>query len=667
MIICHTKKQMKQKIRGITLISLIITVVVIFILAGTSIGILTSDNGILKNGNKTKEQAEIREEKDILKLCAVSALGANTVEGILKEDLEYYLDQNIGDEDYILEEQDGNFLVTFLEKEDGNINRGRQYKILGDATILEENEENLIIKLQPNSIPGLQIGEHADISIITNMNGNITWTSSNTNVCSIMEDETNDSKIQIIGKEPGTSQIVATVEQDGITRTAYCNIEVIETQAIRVVSVEIEKSKDVIDLSEEDKTMQLTAILNPTFANSGTDLTWISSNTNVLDVDENGLVTGKSNGTATVTVTTSNNKTATCDITVQTSPTGLTLDKTEITINLSGNREQKLIANIQPQEANVNTGITWTSSDSNIAKVDQTGLVTGNANGTATITATTENGKKAQCTVVIKTGITSVILNEENLILKPGETTKLTAMIEPNNFNLQESLKWTSSDTSIASIKTSGNNQTSCEITAKTPGEVTITVQNQDGTIKDSCTILVLPKVFGTNSKYSLKAYFNSGYELVYEEVPREECKVVPYRDCKFPWFDENAWGDDHYYGGNNPFLDSICPIKYKKECETVYETEAVYKYTGDRGWKDGNATINFQLSSYVPVEKLKLEKNGISQVNVGNIQVVDQSSGKYKISLTTSSERFSDGSISLKYVEGSTSIELYKWTISCK
>ena len=182
MIICHTTKQMKQKIRGITLISLIITVVVIFILAGTSIGILTSDNGILKNGNKTKEQAEIREEKDILKLCAVSALGANTVEGILKEDLEYYLDQNIGDEDYILEEQDGNFLVTFLEKEDGDINRGRQYKILGDATILEENEENLIIKLQPNSIPGLQIGEHADISIITNMNGNTTWTSSKTNV-----------------------------------------------------------------------------------------------------------------------------------------------------------------------------------------------------------------------------------------------------------------------------------------------------------------------------------------------------------------------------------------------------------------------------------------------------------------------------------------------------
>ena len=56
---CHTTKEMEQKIRGITLISLIITVVVIFILAGTSIGILTSDNGIFKNGNEAKEQTEI--------------------------------------------------------------------------------------------------------------------------------------------------------------------------------------------------------------------------------------------------------------------------------------------------------------------------------------------------------------------------------------------------------------------------------------------------------------------------------------------------------------------------------------------------------------------------------------------------------------------------------
>ena len=82
---CHTTKEMEQKIRGITLISLIITVVVIFILAGTSIGILTSDNGIFKNGNEAKEQTEISEEKNILKASAVSALSASSSEGILKD------------------------------------------------------------------------------------------------------------------------------------------------------------------------------------------------------------------------------------------------------------------------------------------------------------------------------------------------------------------------------------------------------------------------------------------------------------------------------------------------------------------------------------------------------------------------------------------------------
>ena len=641
---------MKQKIKGITLISLMITVIVILILTGVSIGMLTSENGILNNGDTAKENTEISEEKNILKASAVSALGANSAEGIIKEDLEYYLDQNIGDEDYILEEQDGQFLVTFIEQideEDGTINKGRQYKILEDATILEADEEYLIFKLQPNSIPDLEIGEFAEITAVTNMDGVITWTSTNPDVCSIQEDDINDSKIQIIGREMGVSQIVATVEKDGITRTAYCNIKVIETQAIRVLSVEIEKPKDVIDLSEEDKTMQLTAIFTPSIANSGTDLKWTSNNTNILDIDENGLVTGKSNGTAKVTVTTSNNKTATCDITVQTSPKGITLDESEITLNLSGTKEQKLNVIYEPQETNANKEITWTSSDSNIVEVDETGLVKAKANGTATITATTENGKTAKCTVNVTTGITAVAISEDNIILKPGDKKTITALIEPNDLNLTEDLNWTSSDTSVASITTSGNSQISCEITAKTPGQVTITAQNPSGTVKDSCTILILPTVSGTNSKYTLKARYESRYENVCHSEPYKTCKQVAYEDCS----------------GFGSWLIG-CKTKYREECTTSYRRECDYEYVGQT-LVNGSTTINFQLSSYISTDKLKLEKDGISQVNVGNIQVVNQANAKYKINLTTSSQNFTAGTLSLKYIEGTNSIELYKWTIS--
>lgn len=635
---------MKEKNRGLTLISLVITVVILLILAVTSISILTSENGLIRNGFFAKESTEITEEKNILKASAVSALSSNSMEGIKEEDLEYYLDQNVGDEDYILEKQDDSYLVTFIE-DSGNkreLNKGRQYIILNDATVLEADEEYLVFKLQPSSIPSLEIGDKAEISAVTNIDGQITWTSSNTDVAIIEEDETDNKRIEVVGREIGTTQIVAVIEKDGITKTVYCNAEVIETQKIKVLSVEIEKTKEIIDLSEEDKTIQLTAIINPSFANSGTELTWTSSDTNVATVDETGLVTGVGNGTATITVTTSNDKTDSCDITVQTSPTGIALNKTSTILDLSGTKEEKLVATIEPQEANVQNKITWTSSDTNIVTVDQTGLITGISNGTATITASTENGKTAECTVVVRTSITEIALNQNNITLKPGEKTTITASIKPDNLTLTEELTWTSSNTSVATISTSGTYKTTCDVTTNTPGQVTITAQNPSGTIKQTCTILVLPTVSATNAKYTLKAYYESVYDYDCDSVPYQDCKQVSYKDC---------------------FLFIFCSTKYRTECTTKYRSECGYEYAG-QALRSGSTTISFQLSSYIPVDKLKLEKTGISQVNVGSIQVTDQTNGKYKISLSTSSTSFTSGQLSLKYVDGNTSIELYKWEI---
>ena len=102
---------------------------------------LTSENGILNNGDTAKENTEISEEKNILKASAVSALGANSAEGIIKEDLEYYLDQNIGDEDYILEEQDGQFLVTFIGRNRKTVERGRVFKLEHTLDGIEEPVE----------------------------------------------------------------------------------------------------------------------------------------------------------------------------------------------------------------------------------------------------------------------------------------------------------------------------------------------------------------------------------------------------------------------------------------------------------------------------------------------------------------------------------------------
>lgn len=135
-------------------------------------------------------------------------------------------------------------------------------------------------------------------------------------------------------------------------------------------------------------------------------VTWKSSNPAVATVDANGKVTAKSLGMADITVTTKDGGyTATCRVGVVRRPagdvsvTGVTLNKT--TLKLGKGASETLTATIAPTNA-TNKKVTWTSSDEAVATVDASGKVTGVANGTATITVTTEDGgHTATCAVEV--------------------------------------------------------------------------------------------------------------------------------------------------------------------------------------------------------------------------------------------------------------------------
>ena len=135
-------------------------------------------------------------------------------------------------------------------------------------------------------------------------------------------------------------------------------------------------------------------------------VTWTSSNPAVATVDANGKVTAKSLGMADITVTTKDGGyTATCRVGVVRRPagdvsvTGVTLNKT--TLKLGKGASETLTATIAPTNA-TNKKVTWTSSDPAVATVDASGKVTGVANGTATITVTTEDGGyTATCAVEV--------------------------------------------------------------------------------------------------------------------------------------------------------------------------------------------------------------------------------------------------------------------------
>ena len=175
-----------------------------------------------------------------------------------------------------------------------------------------------------------------------------------------------------------------------------------DASTVSVTGVTLNKTMLVLYTGGSETLKATVAPANATFKY----VTWKSSNPAVATVDANGKVTAKSLGMADITVTTKDGGyTATCRVGVQRRPagdvsvTGVTLNKT--TLTLSKGASATLTATVAPTNA-TNKKVTWTSSDPAVATVDASGKVTGVANGTATITVTTEDGGyTATCAVEV--------------------------------------------------------------------------------------------------------------------------------------------------------------------------------------------------------------------------------------------------------------------------
>ena len=78
----------KNKVKGITLISLVVTIIILLILAGVSIATLTGDNGIITQAVNAKEETEIAGEKEIIEQAIIQAMGINRYGEVIKSELE---------------------------------------------------------------------------------------------------------------------------------------------------------------------------------------------------------------------------------------------------------------------------------------------------------------------------------------------------------------------------------------------------------------------------------------------------------------------------------------------------------------------------------------------------------------------------------------------------
>lgn len=299
----------------------------------------------------------------------------------------------------------------------------------------------------------------------------VQWSSSDTKVASV------NQKGVVTAKYPGSAVIKATA-LDGTGKEAVCILTV--TQPVEGVSITAKKNVYV------GSSFTLTPDFTPAYA-SNKNVTWSSADTSIATVDENGKVTGKSEGTTTVTCKTKDGGfTAKCTVTVLIKTEGVTLNQT--TARLWKGKTLQLVHTIKPSNA-TNKNVTWSSSDESVATVDGNGLVTAVAGGTATITVKTSNSSKtATCAVTVLESVTGVTLPNDRMTLYLGQVYTLKATVLPKTATNQ-TVTWSSSDAKIVKVSDSG------VLTAVADGTATITVKTQDGGFSASCDVTVNPKV----------------------------------------------------------------------------------------------------------------------------------------------------------------------------
>ncbi len=235
-----------------------------------------------------------------------------------------------------------------------------------------------------------------------------------------------------------------------------------------------------ITLSDDEETFKfgttyaLTTTILPANA-TVKNVTWSSDNEAAATVDNDGVVSGITIGTATITATTFDGGfTATFAANIiGTLVESVSLDDDAQEIILGDTYQ--LTATILPEGAD-NKAVTWTSSDESVATVSETGLVTAVEKGAATITVTTEDGGFTATfgATVIGPPVESVSLDDNEETLATGKTYQLTATVLPETAE-DKSVIWSSDNESVATVSDAGL------VTAVDAGTATITVTTVDG------------------------------------------------------------------------------------------------------------------------------------------------------------------------------------------
>src|SRR6266404_5801904 len=240
------------------------------------------------------------------------------------------------------------------------------------------------------------------------------------------------------------------------------------------------------------QTAQLTATPKDANGNplTGRTITWSSSDNTIATVSGSGLVTGVGPGGPVTITATSEGQSGTAAVNVTLAPVA-SVTVAPSTANIAITGTVQLTAT--PKDANGNplTGraISWSSSDNTIGTVNGSGLVTGVAAGSVTITATSEGKSGTASVTVAGAPVASVTVTPASASVQAGQTQQLTATLKDANGNILtgRTVTWSSNSTSVATVSSSGL------VTAKVAGSATITATSEGKSGTSALTVTPVP------------------------------------------------------------------------------------------------------------------------------------------------------------------------------
>lgn len=465
------------------------------------------------------------------------------------------------------------------------------------------------VKLDQNSLV-LQVDGSASLTATVEpenaTNKEVTWKSSAESVATV------DANGKVTAIAPGMAAITVTTVDGG--KTDACVVTVTE-KPIAVTGIEFVYPGN-LKTFPDDQVLARVRVLPEDATNK--KYTWSASDPSIFTVSKIEeteefdiiYVKGLKVGEAKLTVTTEDGGFTASDI-VQVLEyvdiTSLTLSPPSL--NMAIDETAELTAIIEPDNATAKY-VNWSTDNPDVAWVQPAGVlkakVTANGVGTATLTATSVDGKKtATCVVTVSdpssgpVAVTGITLNESSLELTAGDHVQLVATVQPSNATNQ-GVSWRSSNEGCCTVDNG-------YVTAINKGVATIYVQSDENpNIKTSCRINVAPPPVPVTGIKFHDSYYTGDITLIEGEKLGFHVFVLP----------EDASNKDVTYTISDPSV--------LKPLGVIYSDD--YASLGVEALKEGNvtitattveggytATLDVKVLKYVAIESIIFDKTSIT------------------------------------------------------